>query len=103
MVHCSPPSNRNEDDNDLSNGPFLHQINSSATVKGTLDFDATREKLKQLIAQHVKFGFEFKNLRKLTLKSTPYEIRVRLIFFKITNIFRRFQKPLECLHPLVPP
>jgi len=44
MVHCSPPSNRNDDDNDLSHVPFLHQINSAATVKGTLDFDAAREK-----------------------------------------------------------
>jgi hypothetical protein len=44
MVHCSPPSNRNDYDNDISNVPFLQQRNSTYTVKGALDFDVTREK-----------------------------------------------------------
>jgi hypothetical protein len=44
MVHFSPPSNRNYEDNDMPNVPFLQQRNSAGMVKGTLDFDAAREK-----------------------------------------------------------
>jgi hypothetical protein len=44
MVHFSPPSNRNDDDKDIPNVPFLQQNNSAATVKGTLDCDEAREK-----------------------------------------------------------
>jgi hypothetical protein len=44
MVHFSSPSNRNDDDSDIPNVPLLRQRNSVGTVKGTLDFDAAREK-----------------------------------------------------------
>jgi hypothetical protein len=40
MVHFSPPSKLNNDDNDIPN----QQRNSAGTVKGTLDFVAAREK-----------------------------------------------------------